>query len=61
MSAAHHPVFTDRMPFLPPNQQRQSTEGTVSLAVSIPGPHSSSSRYNRVEELETTQTTNHNQ
>jgi len=23
--------FTDRMPFLPPNQQRQSTEGTVSL------------------------------
>jgi len=20
--------FTDRMPFLPPNQQRQSTEGT---------------------------------
>jgi len=21
--------FTDRMPFLPPNQQRQSTEGTV--------------------------------
>jgi len=24
----HHSVFTDRMPFLPPNQQRQSTEGT---------------------------------
>jgi len=23
--------FTDRMPFLPPNQQRQSTEATVSL------------------------------
>ena len=24
----HHSVFTDRMPFLPPNQQRQSTEGS---------------------------------
>ena len=24
--APHHSVFTDRMPFLPPNQQRQSTE-----------------------------------
>ena len=24
--------FTDRMPFLPPNQQRQSTEGTAALA-----------------------------
>ena len=24
----HHSVFTGRMPFLPPNQQRQSTEGT---------------------------------
>ena len=23
----HHPIFTDRMPFLPPNQQCQSTEG----------------------------------
>jgi len=23
----HHSVFTGRMPFLPPNQQRQSTEG----------------------------------
>jgi len=27
--APHHSVFTDRMPFLPPNQQRQSTEGTL--------------------------------
>ena len=26
--APHHTVFTGRMPFLPPNQQRQSTEGT---------------------------------
>jgi len=25
----HRSVFTGRMPFLPPNQQRQSTEGTV--------------------------------
>ena len=25
--AAHHSVFTGRMPLLPPNQQRQSTEG----------------------------------
>ena len=28
-SAPHHSVFTGRMPFLPPNQQRQSTEGTA--------------------------------
>ena len=28
MSAPHHSVFTGRMPFLTPNQQRQSTEGT---------------------------------
>ena len=27
LPAPHHSVFTDRMPFLPPNQQRQSTEG----------------------------------
>ena len=26
--APHHSVFRGRMPFLPPNQQRQSTEGT---------------------------------
>ena len=25
--APHHSVFAGRMPFLPPNQQRQSTEG----------------------------------
>jgi len=25
--ASHHMVFTGRMPFLPSNQQRQSTEG----------------------------------
>jgi len=28
MPVPHHSVFTGRMPFLPPNQQRQSTEGT---------------------------------
>ena len=27
----HHSFFTGRMPFLPPNQQRQSTEGKCSL------------------------------
>ena len=26
--APHRSIFTGRMPFLPPNQQRQSTEGT---------------------------------
>jgi len=33
----HHPTtqfFTDRMPFLPPNQQRQSTEGIMCGALS---------------------------
>jgi len=29
MPASHRSVFTGRMPSLPPNQQRQSTEGTV--------------------------------
>ena len=28
--APHHSFFSVRMPFLPPNQQRQSTEGTIS-------------------------------
>jgi len=27
--APHHSVFTGRMPFLPPNQQRQSTVGQI--------------------------------
>jgi len=30
--AHHHSVFTGRMPFLPPNQQRQSTEGNLRLS-----------------------------
>jgi len=29
MPALHHSVLTGRMPFMPPNQQRQSTEGSV--------------------------------
>jgi len=35
MPAPHHSVFTGRMPFLPPNQQRQSTEGIDTIANSI--------------------------
>ena len=31
--APHHSVFTGRIPFLPPNQQRQSTEGYDYCAV----------------------------
>ena len=30
----HRSVFTGRMPFLPPNQQRQSTEGTCETLMS---------------------------
>jgi len=30
MPATHHSVFTGQMPFLPPDQQHQSTEGTLS-------------------------------
>ena len=29
MPVPHHSVFTGRMPFLPPNEQRQSTEGII--------------------------------
>jgi len=28
----HHSVFTGQMPFLPPNQQRQSTEGSCKIS-----------------------------
>jgi len=31
--APHHFVFTGRMPFLPPNQQRQTTEGIALKAL----------------------------
>ena len=33
MPAPHHSVFTGRMFFLPPNQQRQSTEGKGQLTM----------------------------
>ena len=33
--APHHSVFIGRMPFLPPNQQRQSTEGNILWKYSI--------------------------
>ena len=39
MPASHHSVFTGRMPFLSPNQQRQSTESKcrpVGIFVNIP-------------------------
>ena len=35
MPAPHHSVFTGRMPFLPPNQQRQSTEGYEGVKCSL--------------------------
>ena len=34
MPTPHHSFFTGRMPFLPPNQQRQSTEGSTISAIS---------------------------
>jgi len=33
--APHCSVFTGRMPFLPPNQQRQSTEGELNQAINL--------------------------
>jgi len=33
--APHHSVFTGRMPFLPPNQQRQSIEGKRTPFLSV--------------------------
>jgi len=35
MPVPHHSVFTDWMLFLPPNQQRQSTEGLVKFQSQI--------------------------
>jgi len=35
MPTSHHSVFTGQMPFLPPNQQHQSTEGTALKATAI--------------------------
>jgi len=33
MPAPHQSVFTGRMPFLPPNQQRQSTDGCYANSI----------------------------
>ena len=33
--APHHSVFTGRMPFLPPNQQRQNTEGSFEIVLIV--------------------------
>jgi len=33
MPVPHHSVFTGWMPFLPPNQQRQSTETTTTTVL----------------------------
>jgi len=35
MPAPHHSVFTGRMPFLPPNQHRQGTEGSDLITCSL--------------------------
>ena len=40
MPAPRHSVFTGQMPFLPPNQQRQSTEGIHLVSVKDKGLHS---------------------
>jgi len=34
-ASTHHSVFIGRMPFLPPNQQRQSTEGNCLLPITL--------------------------
>ena len=39
--APHHSVFTGRMPFLPPNQQRQSTEGNYHFRTNCGKSHNS--------------------
>jgi len=33
MPAPDHSIFTGRMPFLPPNQQRQTTEGKKNISI----------------------------
>jgi len=34
-ASTHHSVFTGQMPFLPPNQQRQNTEGSAHYSIEI--------------------------
>ena len=51
-STCHHSVFTGRMPFLPPNQQRQSTEGIhVKQEEYIRIQHVSSARFTPTESV----------
>jgi len=38
-------VFTDRMPFLSPNQQCQSTEGKISHSMDLPQAHLGSANF----------------
>ena len=46
--APHHSFFTGRMPFLPPNQQRRSTEGRAPRRPrTLIGSHTLSVRYSR--------------
>ena len=40
----HHSFFTGRMPFLPPNQQRQSTSAAVTVSVKGKNPYSTAER-----------------
>ena len=40
----HPPFFTGRMPFLPPNQQCQSTEGNYLTTISLKTGHKSLSK-----------------
>jgi len=46
--ALHHSVFTGRMPFLPPNQQRQSTEDQSAISHSVKNQKRQSFEYNSV-------------
>jgi len=45
MPASHHSVFTGPMPFLQPNQQRQSTEGKYTIRWRTTSPTSETYRY----------------
>ena len=48
----HHSVFTGRMPFLPPNQQRQSTEGHCNTITSCNTPHNNNMNLLRLNTVE---------
>jgi len=53
MPAPHHSFFTGQMPFLPPNQQRQSTEGLRPTGVKNQSGHSSMTHGPPMRETET--------